>query len=109
MMAPLPVQPQANQLLSAAPVHSHAEPLRRHPAAVVEGPARAPCFGDELARCGDPRPHDRLQRRPVLIRPRGTLTATAAIAADDIWAVGAGKLSSTRGEATLIEHRDGTS
>jgi hypothetical protein len=37
------------------------------------------------------------------------LYGIAAISANDIWAVGAGKLSTISGTATLIEHWDGTS
>jgi hypothetical protein len=103
-MAPSLDQLEARQLLSAALVHVDAEPLRRHHAAAAEMgrhvhhsltgvSARAATLAATSTNFS------------VVPSPSvtGTLVATAAIADNDIWAVGRGGGA----PGTLAEHFDG--
>jgi hypothetical protein len=83
---------EARQLLSAAPAHFHAEPLRHYHAAVAE-------MGRHVHhRSAGVSPHaaspaatsTNFSVVPSPSVPQGTLVATAAIADNDIWAVGRG-------------------
>jgi hypothetical protein len=109
-MAPWLDAPELRQLLNASPVHVHAEPLRHHRAAVVEKARHAHLASAGIcAAAATPAATTVFSVDPNPSVPNGTLMAAAAIADNDIWAVGSGNFSTTSGTATLIEHWDGTS
>jgi hypothetical protein len=104
---------ESRQLLSAAPIHFHAEPLHHHRAAVVENGRHA---------------HHKSARNPAVAAtpaaatggfsvvqspsaPNAFLTATAAIADNDIWAVGYDdvQVAPPAFDSPLAMHFDGTS
>jgi hypothetical protein len=98
---------EARQLLSASPVHVHAEPLRHHHAAVAEMGRHAHhrSAGFSLHTASPAARSTNFSVVPSPSVPQGTLVATAAIADNDIWAVGRGGIA----PGTLAEHFDGTS
>jgi hypothetical protein len=109
MMVPSLDLQQARPPLSVSPVHVRAERLRHHRAAVVENARHAHQAPAGISAAAAPLAA--VQGLQVVPSPQisGQLDATAAISANDIWAVGAGNFSTISGTATLIEHRDGTS
>jgi hypothetical protein len=89
-MAPSLDRQEARQFLRAAPVHSHAEALRHHHAAVVamaQHVDHAPA-GISVAAAPPVATMTGFSVDPSPFAPNGTLVATAAIAEDDIYAVG---------------------
>jgi hypothetical protein len=104
-MVPSLDQLEARQLLSAAPVHVHAEPLRHHHAAVAEM-GRHVHHRSAGVSAHAATPAATSTDFSVVPSPSvtGTLVATAAIADNDIWAVGRGGGA----PGTLAEHFDGT-
>ena len=90
-MAPSLDQLEARQLLNAAPAHFHAEPLHHHRAAVVEKARHAhPRVGGVSAAAATPATSTNFSVVPSPSVSGATLVATAAIADNDIWAVGSG-------------------
>jgi hypothetical protein len=88
-MAPSLDQLEARQLLNASPMHSHAEPLRHHHAAVVENGRHAHHkSARNPAAAATPDAMTGFSVAPSPAAPDATLTATVAIADNDIWAVG---------------------
>jgi len=80
---------EARQLLNAAPVHVHAELLSHPRAAVVENARHAHHASMRIsAAAASPATSTSFSVVPTPTVPNGTLTATAAIADNDIWAVG---------------------
>jgi hypothetical protein len=99
---------EARQLLSAAPVHIHAEPLHHYHAAVVEM-GRHVHHRSAGVSAHAATPAATSTNFSVVPSPSvngATLVATAAIADNDIWAVGRG---GGNGPGTLAEHFDGRS
>jgi hypothetical protein len=97
---------EARQLLNASPLHSHAEPLRHHRAAFVEE-ARHARHAPARISAAAATPAATSTNFNVVPSPTvdgATLVATAAIADNDIWAVGRGG----SGPGTLAEHFNGT-
>ena len=89
-MAPSLEPLEARQLLNAAPVHVHAEPLHHHHAAVVEN-ARHVHHRSARVSAAAATPAATSTSFSVVPSPAvpgATLVATAAIADNDIWAVG---------------------
>jgi hypothetical protein len=112
-MTPSLDQLESRQLLSATPVHVHAEALRHHHdhAAVVEDARHAhkAATRDSAAAAT---PDTATTGFSVVATPSGILTATAAIADNDIWAVGYTTTTTTEdGTFTvpIAEHFNGTS
>jgi hypothetical protein len=88
-MAPSLDPLEARQLLNASPMHSHAEPLRHHHAAVVEHGRHAHHkSARDPAGAATPDAMTGFSVVPSPAAPNAFLTATAAIADNDIWAVG---------------------
>jgi hypothetical protein len=107
-MAPSLDQLEARQLLSAAPAHFHAVPLRHYHAAVAEM-GRQVHHSSAGVSAHAATPAATSTDFSVVPSPSvngATLVATAAIADNDIWAVGRG---GGNGPGTLAEHFDGTS
>jgi hypothetical protein len=113
-MAPSLDQLESRQLLSASPVHVHAEPLRHHRAAVVEharhphhAATRISAAAAEVSAAATTGFHV----VPSPAAPDGVLTATAAIAHNDIWAVGYDDVQTAPPafDSPLAEHFNGTS
>jgi hypothetical protein len=79
---------ESRQLLSASPAHAHGERLRHHHAAVVENARHAHHAPTRIS--AHAAPLAALQGLHVVSSPQfaGGLVATAAIADNDIWAVG---------------------
>jgi hypothetical protein len=90
MMAPSLDLLEARQLLNASPLHSHAEPLRHHRAAFVEK-ARHAQYAPTRISAAAATPDGDTSGFSVASTPSAPgveLTATAAIADNDVWAVG---------------------
>jgi hypothetical protein len=111
-MAPPLDTPEARQLLNAAPMHVHAEPLRHHRAAVGEkarhthhAPTRT------SAAAATPATSTSFSVVPSPSAPNGNLLVTAAIADNDIWLVGYDgvQVAPPAFDSPLAEHFDGTS
>jgi len=102
-MAPALDPLEARQLLNAAPMHFRAEPLLHHRAAFVEMTRHAHHASAGISAASAPL--GAVQGLHVVTSPTVTnsvLAATAAIASNDIWAVG-------RTSQPLTEHFDGKS
>jgi hypothetical protein len=110
-MAPSLDQLEARQLLSAAPVHVHAEPLHQHRAAAVRMARHAHHATARISVAASPLAA--VQGLHVVSSPQfaGGLVATAAIADKDIWAIGF-QIQTIAPTAPplppLAEHFDGT-
>jgi hypothetical protein len=98
---------ESRQLLNASPVHLHSEPLRHHRAAVVESARHAHRAPAEISVAAT----DGFHVVPSPAAPQGVLAGTAAIAADDIWAVGSDDVQTAPPafDSPLAEHFDGKS
>jgi hypothetical protein len=105
MIAPSLDPLEARQLLSASPLHSHAEPLRHHRAAFVEQTWHAQHAPTRIsaAAATPAATSTNFSVDPTPSVSSGTLRATAAIADNDIWAVGAGNVQ----DGLLVEHFNG--
>jgi hypothetical protein len=112
MMAPSLDPLEARQLLSASPLHSHAERLHHHHAAVVENARQAHNAPTRIsAAASTPTTSTSFSVVPSPQNP-GQLFATAAIADNDIWAVGANIITTSPtapAPPPLVEHFNGTS
>jgi hypothetical protein len=118
-MTPSLDQLESRQLLSASPVHVHAEALRHHHAAVVEHARHAHKAATRDSAAAATRdsaaaatPDAATSGFSVVATPTGVLTATAAIADNDIWAVGYTQTTTTEAgtfDVPFAEHFNGTS
>jgi hypothetical protein len=111
-MAPSLDQLESRQLLNASPVHVHAEPLRHHRAAVVEQARHAHHAPAGIsAAAAAPATMTGFHVVPSPAAPDGVLTATAAIAHNDIWAVGFDDVQTAPPafDSPLAMHFNGTS
>ena len=79
---------ESRQLLSAAPIHFHAEPLHHHRAAVVENGRHAHHKSARNPAAATPDAMTGFSVVPSPAAPNAFLSGTAAIADNDIWAVG---------------------
>ena len=105
MMTPSLDPLESRQLLSASPAHAHADTLRLDHAAVVENARHAhnapTRTSDAAATPAATSANFSVDTTPSV--SSGTLRATAAIADNDIWAVGAGNVQ----DGLLVEHFNG--
>jgi hypothetical protein len=111
-MAPSVDPLEARQLLSAAPMHFLAEPLHHHRAAVVEHARHEHQAWAGISTAVAPlHVSQNLRVAPNPQIGAGQLNATAAIADNDIWAVGFSQNTNAPPvlDSTLAEHFDGTS
>jgi hypothetical protein len=112
MIAPSLDRLEARQLLNAAPTHTHAERPRQHRAALV-GDVRhahhAPAGISTAA--ATPATATGFSVVPSPSVPNGVLVSTAAIADNDIWAVGSDDMQTAPPafNGPLAEHFDGKS
>jgi hypothetical protein len=104
---------ETRQLLSAAPVHSHAEALRHHRAAMVERAREAHHAAAKVsaAAATPDAATSGFSVAPSPAAPNGVLTAATEIADNDIWAVGYEDVQTAPPafNTTLAEHFNGTS
>ena len=110
-MVPSLDQLEARQLLNASPMHSHAQPLRHHHAAVVENGRHAHHkSARDPAVAATPDATTGFSVVPSPAAPNAFLTGTAAIADNDIWAVGYDdvQVAPPPFNSPLAEHFDGT-
>jgi hypothetical protein len=112
-MAPSLDQLESRQLLNTSPVHVHGEPLRHHRAAVVEHARHAHQASSRVSAAAAT-PDAATTGFSVAASPfvnDGELTATAAISATDIWAVGYADVQTALPafDTALAEHFNGTS
>jgi hypothetical protein len=118
-MTPSLDQLESRQLLSAAPVHGHAEALRHHHAAVVEHARDAHEAATQVSAAAATQVSAAAATTDaatsgfsVAAAPSGVLTATAAIADNDIWAVGYSETTTPETGTVIVpvaEHFNGTS
>ena len=111
-MAPSLEPLEARQLLNAASVHVHAEPLHHHRAAFVENARHVRLASSRIsAAAAIPAATTGFSVVPSPAAPNATLMATTAISANDIWAVGFEdvQVAPPAFNTTLAEHFDGTS
>jgi hypothetical protein len=111
-MVPSLLSLESRQLLSAAPIHFHAEPLHHHRAAVVENGRHAHHkSARNPAVAATPAATTGFSVVPSPAAPNAFLTGTAAIADNDIWAVGYDdvQVAPPAYDSPLAMHFDGTS
>jgi hypothetical protein len=104
---------EARQLLSTAPVHSHADAARHHRAAAVDYARHAHHASANVSAAAaiPAAATGGFSVSPSPAAPNATLTATVAIADNDIWAVGGDdvQVAPPAYSSPLAMHFDGTS